>query len=158
MDLGLISVIDFSDTATNLLEVNCVCVATAFFWHESLINDKLKVKLICFRPIRYQYLRSPRYSLNYSNLSVVLSTEPVDDSMYSAVDQTNKPRDITAKKSPEQFCRAQFDYEAQGDQEISFKAGDLIKRLFEEDDTWWFGEINGKKGMFPKDFVEFITK
>jgi len=78
--------------------------------------------------------------------------------MYSAVDQTNKPRDTGAKKSPEQFCRAQFDYEAQGDQEISFKAGDLIKRLYEEDGTWWCGEINGKKGMFPKDFVELVPK
>lgn len=150
--------IDFSDTATNLLEVNCVCLATAFFWHESLINSKLKVKLICFRPIRYQYLQPPRDSLNYSNLSVFFSTEPVDESMYSAVDQTNKPRDTGAKKSPEQFCRAQFDYEAQGDQEISFKAGDLIKRLYEEDGTWWCGEINGNKGMFPKDFVELVPK
>ena len=75
--------------------------------------------------------------------------------MYSAVDQTNN---AIAKKIQEQFCRAEFDYEAQGAQEISFKAGDLIKRLYEEDDTWLCGELNGKKGMFPKAFVKYITK
>lgn len=86
--------------------------------------------------------------------------------MYSSVDQ--KPLDTAkkidnvkkidnTKKIQDQFCRAQFDYDAQGDQEISFKAGDLIKLLYEEDETWWCGEINGKKGMFPKPFVELIT-
>ena len=78
--------------------------------------------------------------------------------MYSTVNQTNKPKDTGVKKTQELFCRAEFDYEAQGDQEISFKAGDLIKRLYEEDDTWFCGEFNGKKGMFPKAFVVLITK
>ena len=78
--------------------------------------------------------------------------------MYSVVNQTNKPKDAIVKKTQEQFCRAEFDYEAQGDQEISFKAGDLIKHLYEEDDTWVCGELNGKKGMFPKAFVQLITK
>ena len=78
--------------------------------------------------------------------------------MYSAVDQFNRPKDTGVKKTQEQFCRAEFDYEAQGDHEVSFKAGDLIKRLYEENDTWFCGELNGKKGMFPKAFVELITK
>ncbi|KAL9985653.1 hypothetical protein ACROYT_G008079 [Oculina patagonica] len=110
------------------------------------------------------------------------ASDPLDESMYSTVDQANRPKDTTvrsssvdqinkpeawivsmpkdtsARKTQELFCRAQFDYEAQGDQEISFKAGDLIKRLYEEDGTWWCGEINGKQGMFPKDFVELVTK
>ena len=71
--------------------------------------------------------------------------------MYSTVDETNKV------KIKEQVCRAQFDYDAQGDQELSFKAGDVIKIVYKEDDTWWCGEFNGKKGMFPKDFVELMN-
>lgn len=135
-----------------------MCAATVLLARKVEMNDKLRVKSICFQPIRYQYLRSPGYSLYYSNLSVIFSTEPVDDSMYSAVDQTNKPKDTNVKKTQEQYCRAEFDYEAQGDHEISFKAGDLIKRLYDEDETWCCGELNGKKGMFPKAFVVFITK
>lgn len=76
---------------------------------------------------------------------------PLDESMYSTVDQTNKA------KIKEQVCRAQFDYDAQGDQELSFKAGDVIKILYKEDDTWWCGEFNGKKGMFPKAFVDLMN-
>lgn len=89
----------------------------------------------------------------YSLLFVVLSyfAGPLDESMYSTVDETNKA------KIKEQVCRAQFDYDAQGDQELSFKAGDIITILYKEDDTWWCGEFNGKKGMFPKDFVDLLN-
>ena len=52
------------------------------------------------------------------------------------------------------MCRAQYDYEAQGEQELSFKSGNIIKILYEEDDVWWCGEFRGKKGMFPKDYVD----
>lgn len=62
------------------------------------------------------------------------------------------------RKKSDLFCRAAFDYDAQGAQELSFKSGDLIKIHYQEDDTWWCGEIQGRKGMFPKDFVEVITK
>ena len=89
----------------------------------------------------------------YSLLFVVLSyfAGPIDESMYSTVNETNKP------KIKEQVCRAQFDDDAQGDQELSFKAGDVIKILYKEDDTWWCGEFNGKKGMFPKVFVDLMN-
>ena len=76
--------------------------------------------------------------------------------MYSTVAQTNRPTDTTARQPKEQFCRACFDYDAQGAQELSFKAGDLIKLHYKEDSTWWCGEAHGKKGMFPKDFVDLI--
>ena len=33
----------------------------------------------------------------------------------------------------------------------------IIKILYKEDDTWWCGEFNGKKGMFPKDFVDLLN-
>ena len=71
--------------------------------------------------------------------------------MYSTVDETNKI------KIKEKVCRDQFDYDAQGEQELSFKAGDVIKILYKEDDTWLCGEFNGKKGMFPNDFVELMN-
>ena len=71
--------------------------------------------------------------------------------MYPTVDETNKI------KIKEKVCRDQFDYDAQGEQELSFKAGDVINILYKEDDTWLCGEFNVKKGMFPKDFVELMN-
>nr|XP_058944406.1 proline-serine-threonine phosphatase-interacting protein 1-like [Pocillopora verrucosa] len=79
--------------------------------------------------------------------------ESLDESMYSSVDQKKQPIKLNEAK----FYRAAFDYDAQGDQEISFKAGDHIKLIYHEDDTWWCGEVQGKRGMFPKDFVEEIN-
>ncbi|XP_027039793.1 proline-serine-threonine phosphatase-interacting protein 1-like [Pocillopora damicornis] len=79
--------------------------------------------------------------------------ESLDESMYSSVDQKQQP----IKQNEAKFYRAAFDYDAQGDQEISFKAGDHIKLIYHEDDTWWCGEVQGKRGMFPKDFVEEIN-
>ena len=73
--------------------------------------------------------------------------------MYSSVDQKKLPN----KQNEAKFYRAAFDYDAQGDQEISFKAGDHVKLIYHEDDTWWCGEVQGKRGMFPKDFVEEIN-
>lgn len=71
--------------------------------------------------------------------------------MHSTVDEKNKIKIL------EQVCRAQFDYDALGEQELSFKAGEVIKIFYKEDDTWLCREFNGEKGMFPKDFVELMN-
>ena len=77
--------------------------------------------------------------------------------MYSTVEKVKTSSEPAHRgQSKEQYCRASFDYEAQGSEELSFKAGDLIKLHFKEDGTWWCGEVHGKKGMFPKDFADLI--
>lgn len=93
---------------------------------------------------------------NISFTFVSFFSEPLEESMYSTVDQARRPSDVAARQSKEQLCRASFDYNAQGDEELSFKEGDLIKILYQEDTTWWCGELHGKKGMFPKAFVDII--
>eukprot|EP01137_Pigoraptor_chileana_P027886 Opistho-2@11070 len=57
-------------------------------------------------------------------------------------------------RSTGEFVRALYDYEAQGDEELSFRAGDYITIVSREDDLWWLGEINGFQGMLPTNFVE----
>lgn len=56
------------------------------------------------------------------------------------------------------WVKADFDYKAQGDEELSFQQGDMIKVLHEEDETWWCGECKHRKGMFPKTFVSVVNK
>ena len=53
------------------------------------------------------------------------------------------------------MVKAEFDYTAQGAEELTFREGDIIKVIREEDDTWWCGEFRGRTGMFPRDFVSF---
>jgi len=47
-----------------------------------------------------------------------------------------------------------YDYEAQEENEISFKEGDIITNLNFVTDDWWEGVVNGKCGLFPGNYVE----
>ena len=49
-----------------------------------------------------------------------------------------------------------YDYDAQGDEELDLRDGDIVTVLRKEDSTWWLGELNGKEGMFPRQYVEVL--
>eukprot|EP00698_Gefionella_okellyi_P023236 TRINITY_DN786_c0_g1_i1.p1 TRINITY_DN786_c0_g1~~TRINITY_DN786_c0_g1_i1.p1 ORF type:complete len:887 (-),score=215.12 TRINITY_DN786_c0_g1_i1:55-2715(-) len=54
----------------------------------------------------------------------------------------------------ESYAKAQFDYDAQEDGELSFKENDVIGILSKpEAEGWWEGELGGKKGVFPSNYV-----
>jgi hypothetical protein len=52
--------------------------------------------------------------------------------------------------------RCKYDYEAQSEYELSYHVGDLVTVTSKEEDPWWEGIINNKKGMVYKDFVEIV--
>ncbi|XP_028399506.1 proline-serine-threonine phosphatase-interacting protein 2-like [Dendronephthya gigantea] len=78
-----------------------------------------------------------------------------EDPTYSTVQDLKKRTEI---KPPTKYVKADFPYDAQGSEELSFREGDVIKVLREEDSTWWCGEIRGRKGMFPREFVSSHRK
>lgn len=51
------------------------------------------------------------------------------------------------------YCIALYDYEGEGDQELTFEEGEVIRVLDRcahgVDDGWWTGEIDGRVGNFP---------
>ncbi|XP_076078695.1 SH3 domain-containing kinase-binding protein 1-like isoform X4 [Mytilus galloprovincialis] len=55
-------------------------------------------------------------------------------------------------------CIVEFDYEAEQPDELSIKVGQILKNVLTEDGGWWEGELDGKKGMFPDNFVKIIEK
>ena len=51
-----------------------------------------------------------------------------------------------------------YDYDAQGDQELSLKEGDIVTVVAKEDDIWWCGQYHSNLGMFPSTYVEPLRK
>lgn len=51
-----------------------------------------------------------------------------------------------------------YSYNADNEDELSLKENDIIVILDKEleDAGWWKGELNGKVGVFPDNFVELI--
>lgn len=51
-----------------------------------------------------------------------------------------------------------FSYEAENDDELTIEEGDIINVLEKEleDGGWWKGELNGKIGVFPDNFIKLL--
>ncbi|XP_044737782.1 CD2-associated protein-like [Chrysoperla carnea] len=56
------------------------------------------------------------------------------------------------------ICQAMFAYKAQNDDELTLKVGDLITLISKDgqDKGWWRGELRGRIGVFPDNFVNVI--
>ncbi|XP_045438267.1 SH3 domain-containing kinase-binding protein 1 isoform X9 [Pipistrellus kuhlii] len=52
----------------------------------------------------------------------------------------------------------EFDYQAQHDDELTISVGEIITNIRKEDGGWWEGQINGRRGLFPDNFVREIKK
>lgn len=53
--------------------------------------------------------------------------------------------------------RALYDYDGEQEGDLSFKKGEHITVLdhgTEDDKNWWKGYVNGKEGLFPRNYVE----
>ncbi|XP_061167166.1 nostrin-like isoform X3 [Saccostrea echinata] len=53
-------------------------------------------------------------------------------------------------------CRALYDYDANRNDELTIKHGDVINLYDKQLDDWWQGELQGRVGIFPATYVEEI--
>lgn len=65
---------------------------------------------------------------------------------------------IARFSNPICFAKAEYDYEAQEDNELTFVEGDRIAVLEKDPSGWWTGELNGTVGLFPDNFVVEIDE
>eukprot|EP00057_Strongylocentrotus_purpuratus_P019618 XP_011674092.1 PREDICTED: SH3 domain-containing kinase-binding protein 1 [Strongylocentrotus purpuratus] len=52
----------------------------------------------------------------------------------------------------------EFDYDAVNGDELTLHKGAIIKNINMMEGGWWEGEVHGKRGMFPDNFVKVIEK
>ena len=55
-------------------------------------------------------------------------------------------------------AKVTFPYEAQHSDELELKEGDIVTIIDKEagDSGWWLGEVDGRKGVFPDNFVTML--
>jgi hypothetical protein len=54
------------------------------------------------------------------------------------------------------FVTALYDFDGQTAEDLPFREGDRIKVIKQTDSTddWWEGEVNGRTGSFPANYVQ----
>ncbi|CAF1382771.1 unnamed protein product [Adineta ricciae] len=88
------------------------------------------------------------------NKDVGKSTSPT--SMETPSSHPKTPPSQASKKTTPIKARVLFDYKKSADDELSLAVGDIVTVLEKhlEDDGWWKGELNGRIGVFPDNYVE----
>ena len=51
------------------------------------------------------------------------------------------------------IAEVEFEYDAEQPDELTLHVGDIIKNCRVVEDGWMEGELNGKRGIFPDNFV-----
>jgi len=69
---------------------------------------------------------------------------------------------VLLKPTPIYIVRAEalHTYDTDHDDELAFMQGDIVmvEAKPKSDDDWWYGEYNGRVGLFPKHFVKVLQR
>lgn len=79
-----------------------------------------------------------------------------NDDIPNAKTRTDLPNSVATVR---ELCKVLFPYEASNEDELDLKEGDVISILSKElpDKGWWRGELKGKIGVFPDNFVQILS-
>lgn len=106
-------------------------------WWEGELQARGKKRQIGWFPANYVKLLSP-------STSKTTPTEPT-------------PPKVVASSTALCQVIGMYDYVAQNDDELAFQKGQVITVLNKDDCDWWKGELNGREGLFPSNYVKLTT-
>ncbi|GFN83111.1 ARF-GAP with sh3 domain, ank repeat and ph domain-containing protein 1 [Plakobranchus ocellatus] len=90
-----------------------------------------------------------------SNASLSRKQQPPEQTVVS------QPQPASASNQAKRRYRALYDCEADNEDELTFSEGEIIIVIYEEEDEWWEGQIEGqpsRRGLFPLSFVTPINE
>uniref|UniRef100_A0A8B9R937 Osteoclast-stimulating factor 1 n=1 Tax=Astyanax mexicanus TaxID=7994 RepID=A0A8B9R937_ASTMX len=84
------------------------------------------------------------------------SRPKLSDSLFTK--EVGQSRSVLHTAWLKECCQVMFDYTAVAEDELNLKKGDIVTIISKasEDDGWWEGELNGRRGFFPDNFVMVI--
>ncbi|XP_068184395.1 intersectin-1 [Antennarius striatus] len=106
-------------------------------WWEGELQARGKKRQIGWFPANYVKLLSP-------STSKTTPTEPT-------------PPKLTPTSTAVCQVIGMYDYVAQNDDELAFLKGQVITVINKDDCDWWKGELNGREGLFPSNYVKLTT-
>ncbi|XP_060778168.1 SH3 domain-containing protein 21 [Neoarius graeffei] len=88
----------------------------------------------------------------------VKSRAKLSEAIFIKEDKQQQRTSIRKKTNIKECCQVMFDYAANAEDELELKKGDIINIINKvcDDDGWWEGELNGRRGFFPDNFVMII--
>uniref|UniRef100_A0A4W5PCR1 Osteoclast-stimulating factor 1 n=1 Tax=Hucho hucho TaxID=62062 RepID=A0A4W5PCR1_9TELE len=105
--------------------------------HTHTLKTSYKPQLISFHNLKYKYSQI-LYVSTHTHPRSPLSLCPVGGSMHSF-----------------STARARYDFSARDRTELSLREGDTVKVLSKKaHNGWWKGEVYGRVGLFPANYVE----
>ncbi|KAG5858017.1 hypothetical protein ANANG_G00025630 [Anguilla anguilla] len=87
------------------------------------------------------------------------SRPKLTEALFSKEVKQTQRASVRKKISDAKECaQVMFDYAGVAEDELTMKKGDIVKIISKEteDEGWWEGELNGKRGFFPDNFVMLI--
>ncbi|KAM9031116.1 SH3 domain-containing kinase-binding protein 1 isoform 5-T7 [Sarcophilus harrisii] len=66
--------------------------------------------------------------------------------------------EMDSRTKSKDYCKVIFPYEAQNEDELTIREGDIVTLVNKDciDVGWWEGELNGRRGVFPDNFVKLL--
>lgn len=122
----------------------------------------------------YEYTKDEDNEIGFGEGDLIVDIEFIDDDWWSGknsqtgesglfpssyvniIKDDEEPKSepkAEAKESSGKTAVAEYDYDATEDNELTFKEGDVITDIEFIDEDWWLGSLNGKRNLFPANYV-----
>lgn len=97
----------------------------------------------------------PQHSFDSSQADIIGDFSTVVVNGAPAVSDVSGYHSLNSGLAP--YARSKFAFEAQYPNELSFQEGELVTLIRHVDDEWTEGELNGRVGLFPTEYVDIIV-